>query len=275
MPFNHDFAAEDEKYLLDLVRRQRGCFNVKCRDPSASKRCVKCQVASYCSRECQLADWKDPVMPHKEVCKVYRGNVAPDVRAEGNGQRGAVAIGLLGAGIVSEDICRKAMMDRAGAFLDEAKRCLDAGLKDDKHGFRRATIALQAGVVFNLDRCRLQCAATLHDWEAHDVVSVNHVIFDAVDEGEEARRRLHPPGYGAGDISAECRKRVVEKLEAFILKANQHGITVQGITYGRGLMWMSDEEFQKSEPKKRLEAANGGDLMMWIPDQGYAMGMGF
>ena len=56
MPFNPKFAAEEEKSLIEKLRKSRGCFN--CGDKSASKVCIKCHVAVYCSRDCQIADWK-------------------------------------------------------------------------------------------------------------------------------------------------------------------------------------------------------------------------
>lgn len=99
--FNQNFAEERENYLLDLVRENRGCFNVNCCDRSASKRCSKCQVAVYCSRDCQREDWK---RAHKTACKLYCDNTATDTRPEGSGQKGAVAIGLFSIGLIDEDI---------------------------------------------------------------------------------------------------------------------------------------------------------------------------
>ena len=39
------------------------CGNENCRKPT-HKRCSKCKCVGYCSRECQVADWKR----HKKVC---------------------------------------------------------------------------------------------------------------------------------------------------------------------------------------------------------------
>lgn len=275
MPFNYNFADEGEGDLIGLVRTSRGCFNVNCKDPSASKRCTKCNVAVYCSRECQTVDWKAADFPHKQVCKVFRDNIASDTREGAGGQKGAVAIGLLSVELIDEDQCSKAMKDRADAFLAEAKRCIDIDLKNDKFGFRKATIGLAAAIVYNMGKPRLQCAPTVHDSESEvgfgqGMVTVNHVIFEAVGEGgDEVRNRLHPPR-GSGDISEACRERVVEKLKAFFLRAkNKYDISIQSINYGRGLGWMSEEDFR--DDKKELEDANGGNLIIWMPDMGYAM----
>mmetsp|Transcript_36753 Transcript_36753/g.66085 ORF Transcript_36753/g.66085 Transcript_36753/m.66085 type:complete len:277 (+) Transcript_36753:58-888(+) len=270
MPFNHNFADEDEENLIGVVRKSRGCFNFQCRDPAATKRCTMCHVAIYCSKECQEADWKYGKFPHKKVCKLYRNNIAPDTRPEGNGQKGPVAIGLLSVGLITEEICSKAMRDRADAFLAETKRCLDIDLKNDKYGFRKATIGLAAAVVCNLGKVRLQCAATVHDSEAEigfgqGMMTVNHIIFEAVGEGgDEVQKRLHPAS-GEGDISEDCRDRVVEKLKAFFLRANnKYGISIQSVNFGRGLKWITDDDFR--DAKKELEGANGGNMIIWMPD---------
>ena len=219
---------------------------MNCRDPSATKRCTKCNMAVYCSKQCQLAEWKDGNPPHKKVCKVYRDNMAPDA----NGQKGAAAIGLLSIEMIDEEQCSKAMRDRADAFLKEAKRCIDIDLKNDKYGFRKATIGLAAAVVYNMDKPRLQCAATVHDSEAEigfgqGMVTVNHIIFEIVGEGgEDVQRRLHPVR-GSGDISFECHESVVSKLKAFFAKAQKYGISIQSVNFGRGLMWMNEGDDDK------------------------------
>lgn len=224
-----------------------------------------------------MADWKDVNLPHKKCCKMYRDNVAPDNRPEGNGQKGAVAIGLLSILLIEEETCRKAMIDRSDAFLEEAKRCLDIYLKNDEHGFRKATIGLSAALVYNMGKVRLQCAATLHDSENEvgfggggTTTTVNHVIFEVVEEGgEDVQIRLHPP-CGSGDVSFECRERVVKKLKAFFARANdKYGISIQSFTYGRGLMWISEEDFR--DDKKEFEGLNGGNMIIWMPDMGHVM----
>ena len=45
------------------------CSRPSCSNPTdTNKRCAKCLVTSYCSRECQVADWDE----HKERCKADR-----------------------------------------------------------------------------------------------------------------------------------------------------------------------------------------------------------
>ena len=41
-----------------------GCAAAGCASEEASSVCSRCQVVRYCSRECQLADWK----AHKPAC---------------------------------------------------------------------------------------------------------------------------------------------------------------------------------------------------------------
>jgi tetratricopeptide (TPR) repeat protein len=47
------------------ARRQQGCAAVGCASDEASKLCARCLAVGYCSRECQVADWK---ARHKVAC---------------------------------------------------------------------------------------------------------------------------------------------------------------------------------------------------------------
>ncbi|EJD35495.1 hypothetical protein AURDEDRAFT_188720 [Auricularia subglabra TFB-10046 SS5] len=57
------------RFHLRSRPRQRACSRPGCTtaDPRLAQ-CGKCHVASYCSRDCQRADWKDELLPHKAVC---------------------------------------------------------------------------------------------------------------------------------------------------------------------------------------------------------------
>lgn len=41
---------------------------VRCGRTGQLSHCNRCKLATYCSRECQVADWKDPLCPHAELC---------------------------------------------------------------------------------------------------------------------------------------------------------------------------------------------------------------
>lgn len=165
------------------------------------------------------------------------------------------------------------MFDRAVAFVDEVKRCAEV----KTFGFRRPSIALVAGVIYDMEKARLSVAATFHEKGSNafnpKIITVNHVIFEVVDEGGEGvRRRLHP-SFGSGDIPEVARACVFDGFLDFILMANRHGVAVQSITFGRGLMWMKEDEFQKGGSKKKIEEANDkdGNRIIWMPDMEYSM----
>ena len=44
----------------------RGCFRTESCDKKPFDKCGNCKLARYCSRECQVADWK---ARHKKICK--------------------------------------------------------------------------------------------------------------------------------------------------------------------------------------------------------------
>lgn len=206
-------------------------------------------------------------------------NMAPDMRPEGNGQKGAVAIALYSVGYIDDDTLDKAIVDRAVSFLDEAKLYIKA----KPFGWSKPTIALTACVICDMEKVRLSATASFHhegkvnegetDIFKRDVVQVKHVIFEVVDEGsEDVRRRLHPPR-GSGSISEEAKHKVFDGFLDFVLMANRRGIAVQSIAFGRGLMWMNGDEFQNGDLKKQIEEANdgGGNKIIWMPDTGYLM----
>jgi hypothetical protein len=62
----------DKKYEeVKSITKEGVCFNTQCRHPdrlvqrSKLKCCSRCRGATYCSRECQAADWS----VHKELCE--------------------------------------------------------------------------------------------------------------------------------------------------------------------------------------------------------------
>ena len=150
-------------------------------------------------------------------------------------------------------------------------------MQNDTFGFRKATIGLAAAVVFNMGRARLQCAVTIHDEESEvgfgqGVATVNHVIFEAIDDSnddennnDDVRKQLHPPDGRSGDISKKARACVIEILKTFIRKVNnRYGISVQSINYGRGMSWVREDDSR--DDKKQLEDANGGSIIIWMPE---------
>lgn len=55
----------------------------ECGDP-ATQRCSKCKVAWYCSRDCQLRQWKK----HKAICKMFAESKAREEEAKENLKQG-------------------------------------------------------------------------------------------------------------------------------------------------------------------------------------------
>jgi hypothetical protein len=74
-------VCEDPKYTalmaIQTLRSDRHCSAYKCPNSFQSvgknfQRCSRCQVVSYCGRECQTNAWKDQKYPHKQICSVLR-----------------------------------------------------------------------------------------------------------------------------------------------------------------------------------------------------------
>ena len=70
--------SDDDDESLDLTTVGDRCYNVNCRKtnvPGGLKKCTKCRVAMYCSRECQAKHW--PV--HKSGCQLLVSNKVADL----------------------------------------------------------------------------------------------------------------------------------------------------------------------------------------------------
>jgi hypothetical protein len=65
-----DEASAFRRQALALVKKYHSCGNIKC-PVSATNLCASCKTVYYCSRECQLQEWKN----HKAVCKKGKKDV--------------------------------------------------------------------------------------------------------------------------------------------------------------------------------------------------------
>ena len=231
----------------------------------------------YCSKKCQKADWNDREDPHKRICQVYCNNTNPKDWKGEKGQQFPVPVGLAAVGLMPLEYLWMTMRNRADLFFDEVSRVLEAN--HERHHEKK--IGLIVNVMYNLSRPMLQGSVTFHDSDGSTLINGDtipggtetayYILFEPIGEGsEDVRKRLHPTFGGSGDISEELRLRAVEILKAFIQKVNEYGLHINLLSYQRGLMWMSDDDFRNGAAKE-LEEANGGRRIRWTPDIGYAM----
>jgi hypothetical protein len=71
-PFDPD--TELIQLYSNLRKRNYNCYAAGCalsfqEVGHAYQKCGGCKHTAYCSRECQIADWKDAQFPHKAICK--------------------------------------------------------------------------------------------------------------------------------------------------------------------------------------------------------------
>ena len=66
---NFSTSAKMSSPSDEIIHAQ--CDWKECSEPSTN-RCGGCGVARYCSKECQLKDWKCAVNPHKAMCKILK-----------------------------------------------------------------------------------------------------------------------------------------------------------------------------------------------------------
>ena len=212
-----------------------------------------------CNKKCQLDGWKN--CNHKESCKVYTDNRSTQT----TGIAEPVPICLKSCRWLGEGDLGTTMDRRVELFFAELQRW---GRTNEK-GRKVVNVHLQASVQWTLGCARLQCAVTFFDFAKDGVAEVTGLTSHPVDESDAAKRNLLR---GSGTLSGEAKKKVLDKITWFVETAREYDVEVSGLTYGRSLMWMSEESFKESASMKTWEeVGNGGKKLMMIPDSRYAM----
>jgi len=251
--FNIDFYAATEHELIAKLQRSIGCFN--CQSIPASKTCGRCKVATYCNRECQEADWKSSkVTNHKFLCQRWCDN-RHDYE---NKEIVPAPTCMRGCGYMDESEHLVAMKKRGDMFLNEVRRSADAGcvLGDVIHltvyvedcGPKIQLVGHCSYYNEMIDKLKKGglmpgvAGVFLGNQEEKDL-EVRDVILDTVDEGTAANHMLYPgKGHGGGNITMTSKRKVIDMLANFLERAQERGILVHSITYGRGLGWFSDRD---------------------------------
>mmetsp|Transcript_46483 Transcript_46483/g.55901 ORF Transcript_46483/g.55901 Transcript_46483/m.55901 type:complete len:269 (+) Transcript_46483:59-865(+) len=251
--FNPYFFESRGNELIAILQKSRGCFF--CGRPAPKSKCSRCKVAQYCNRDCQKNDWK-PI--HKELCSTWLENYGDGPADDASA---SVPICMKSVGYISSDeVLVDEMRQRQIAFMEEA------GCRIEGRG-----LSLSVACIDMFQRIRLVAAAHFYDGEPK-IREVNRIMFECVDEGEEAMRRLYPSSGGSGSLSTDVKERVVIHLTDFVRRLNKYGIHVNSMTYGRGLMWLSgDEQVQETIEKHNGEVNEGHCKIMYVASTDYAM----
>lgn len=140
------------------------------------------------------------------------------------------------------------MHDRQDAFFKAIRA------DDDREGiFFRAQVAVAAHIGQKVYLCIL---VSFTDTKL-GVCEVNHLVYEAVDEGPEALAKINK---GSGTMSLATFDRVIGHVNDFLRRCKKAKARVLSMTLGRGLVNKLDE-FQS-----RLEE---GDITM-VPSADYA-----
>jgi len=209
--FNRHFCHDQDKELIEILRRVYGCFS--CGKPKPKSTCSKCKVVKYCNRECQRKDWKR----HKGEC---------DTWCENYGNSVAIPICLRSCGFTNDTDFIQQMRHRQKYFMEEAQRV------------EVKAISMTIACVEMFDSVRLVAEANFMD-KGRNMQQVSHVIYETVDKGEEASRNLYPLTGGSGSVSTNAKKLVIKHVEDFVTGLNEHDVQVTTMTFGRGV----DETF--------------------------------
>jgi len=241
--------------LIKSLQDDRGCFS--CGKPNPTSICSRCKVVKYCDKECQKVHWKKV---HNENCSVwcenYGGGPTDDKAV-------SIPVNMFSVGWIDRDeILVGEMRLRQREFFKEAFRCTNG----------RTRISFQIACIDICCRVRLVAAASVVVSGGGvpftiNVDQINHVLFETIDEGREALQRLYPSNGGSGTLSKAAKRFVIARLSIFVKRLNEHGLQASSMTYGRGLMWLSDDE----ESTEKIEENNAGAKMMWVPSMNYVI----
>ena len=254
--FNPDFYATRELEVTKKWQTMWGCFNCGNRNEGAAKKtCSACNIAVYCNRKCQRDCWKGNHggAPHSRICK--------EMCAFKSRKLGPLPILVNNyPGMVSNDVIEAEMRNYGDLFIEEAARSL-----------RTKYISLQV-LCFedNYNIVRLVGTAMFGGGggPAGAQIIINRVLFYEVDRGITAGRNVEPSDGTSGSISKQAKKRVVTHIADFVVRLRSKGIGVMSICYGRGLMWLSEDD---DDAKRVINSANGGSVIIWTPDSHYVM----
>ena len=70
-------APRSVRFYIKSLHEETRCSAYRCRKSIQDvgknfQRCARCQVVSYCGRECQTRAWREETYPHKRVCPILR-----------------------------------------------------------------------------------------------------------------------------------------------------------------------------------------------------------
>ena len=107
---------------FDDLLGEAKCF--ECGKP-AIKRCSKCRNAWYCSRKCQVRNWK----AHKKVCDIISEAEKSDAKAAKAAAKAATAAAGAGAGVAASGAGVAAGGSNAGAGAGAAMSAAEVAEK--------------------------------------------------------------------------------------------------------------------------------------------------
>jgi len=177
------------------------------------------------------------------------------------------------------------MKHRSALFLQEVKR-------SSEQGDTLPLLSFQTAVEVTAGAIRLVAAASFYSTSHNRVLNIPHVLFENLDisindnnsnnnsnnsngqetvEEDQQRLQLYP-AFGAGTISHHAKKQVIAVWSEFVQRMRtDYGLRVNGITYGRGLMWLAADDREGREAKRTIETSNGCRIL-WLPSMEFTSG---
>lgn len=261
--FNPKFYLSHETALVKHCQKSLGCFNC---GKTAKLQCSECKIAMYCSRDCQVKNWKrgtSGMKSHKSICKDVR-----DFRAQHAGPIPRVLLDPIHY-LKSDNDLVKEMRVYGNLFLQEAERSLKNRTIDlvvlciEDEGFVR--LILSAKIMGKRDECfdGVDYIDNFRDPSGYSYIQC--VLFEQLDYGPDACEKVEPQNDTSGVISNAAKKKAVKHIANFLERMKKHKLKVGTLSYGRGFMWLREDK------KAQEKITSAGPSITLLPDQLYVM----
>mmetsp|Transcript_12922 Transcript_12922/g.19676 ORF Transcript_12922/g.19676 Transcript_12922/m.19676 type:complete len:158 (+) Transcript_12922:456-929(+) len=114
----------------------------------------------------------------------------------------------------------------------------------------RFPLSLAVAVTYQLQKIRIAAEARFWDYGTNRVQSVNHLLFEVVDNATEHTKVMI--NTGSGKLSKPAKKRAIKALQDFVQLIHNSNGCVSALTLGRGLVDLASDDKSQAEFLKQL-----------------------
>lgn len=139
---------------------------------------------------------------------------------------------------------------RRDLFLQMLKYRPSTYAEDDDISKEPFPLSLAVAVTYQLQKIRIAAEVNFWDHGTDRVQSVNHILFEVVDNATEHSKIMI--NTGSGKLSKLAKKRSIEALTDFVKLIHDSKGCVSAVTLGRGLVDLASDDKKGADFLKQL-----------------------